>query len=243
MMEYTNDFSRGRGFLRRARVIRGSGSVLRGRGSSRGGRPIVRGTRGGYSGVASWVQGYGYQDGSMQAEPQKDKCVIYLNFPGAITDKGVAELMEFGKTTTTMHFGWKCCITYESEAKAIEMETKLAEMEFNGQKPNIDSSHRKTIASEPAKRNSSGETEISPAKKKKVEDGSSAEKVDEDASEKMDEDKAKYEDDEVEMVEASGDNCEEVDAKHNVNVKGNEKHDQENERMEMESGDVEAGAE
>lgn len=36
----------------------------------------------------------------------------------------------------------KCCLTFESEAKAQEMESKLAEMDFGGQKANIDSSFR-----------------------------------------------------------------------------------------------------
>ena len=41
-----------------------------------------------------------------QQEPEKDKRVVYFNFPSAITDKGATDLMEFGKSATLMHFGW-----------------------------------------------------------------------------------------------------------------------------------------
>lgn len=160
MMEYTNDYSRGRGAPRGGRPAR----PMRMRGAPRGGRLMPRG-RGGYPMA---LDGYPYQDPYLKQEPEKDKRVVYFNFPSAITDKGATDLMEFGKSATLMHFGWKCCFTLETEAAAMEMEAKLLDMEFNGQKPNVDTSHR--AQGEAAKRTLTSDGDNSPTKKKKTED-------------------------------------------------------------------------
>lgn len=204
MMEYTNDYSRGRGMPRGARMPRG----MRVRGPLRGGRMMPRG-RGGYP---MGMDGYPpYQDPYHKQEPEKDKRVVYFNFPSAITDKGASDLMEFGKSATLMHFGWKCCFTLESEAAAMDLEMKLIEMEFNEQIPNVDTSHRSQ--GETAKRTITSDGDNSPSKKKKTADeGGDGEGSK--APEKMEDDSAEVaEGGEAEYMEEGGEDYEGDDSK------------------------------
>ncbi|XP_064106449.1 uncharacterized protein LOC135215545 isoform X2 [Macrobrachium nipponense] len=66
--------------------------------------------------------------------PERDPCALFVSFGETINQDVAKEIMEFATTAEDISFGLKCHLKFDSEEKALEMESTAAEVEFTDNK-------------------------------------------------------------------------------------------------------------
>ncbi|XP_071521318.1 uncharacterized protein [Panulirus ornatus] len=122
---------------------------------------------------------------------EKDPCGIFLFFKSIIKASLAAKLLLVGKSASQIRFGRMCHMNFSTEDEAEKMKRQLAEMDFDGLKPHIDSAykHRYRDSNRQRKRTLERDAEVSPVKKMKMNEEKGDDDEDESIKETMEEEK------------------------------------------------------
>lgn len=101
---------------------------------------------------------------------EKDPCGIFLFFKSIIKASLATKLLLVGKSASQIRFGRMCHMNFSTEDEAEKMKRQLAEMDFDGLKPHIDSAykHRYRDSNRQRKRTLERDADVSPVKKMKM---------------------------------------------------------------------------